>query len=141
MNKSIFPRITWMPFGDDNKSNRRYDESGTPFKISALSVPTPDVRWEISYFSGFFQCQPYDAATGAPRNDVIAGMRFYAPEDHYDPRPNTPKQLLERKTREVGHASGSRGTLYRGHAVSISSGAGVLHISWDFDEYKHPKID
>lgn len=130
-----------MPTGDANKGNRQYDESGKPFNISALSVPTPDIRWEMSYFSGSFQCRPYDVGTGAPRNDVIASIRLYAPQDIYDPRPDAPKKLLERKAREVANIGGSSGSLSRGHAALIICGAGMLYISWQFDEYKHPKIE
>ncbi len=129
MSKSSFPRITWMPFGDSNRDKRRYDDSGRPFNVSGLSVPTPNVRWEVSYFSGSFQCRPFDATTGAPHPNVIAGATLYAQE----PRNRSPQQ--------VGSIAGSHGTLSRGHALCIDCGAGVLHVSWDFDEYKHPKID
>lgn len=140
MSNNQFTKITWIPTGDANKNNQQYDESGKPFKVSALSVPTPDIRWEIKYFSGSFQCCPYDAETGALRKDVTASIRLYAPQDIYDPRPNTPKKLLERKAIEVANIGGSSGSLSRGNAMLIICGAGMLHISWQFDEYKHPTI-
>ena len=118
-----------MPYGDKNKNSRRFGESGIPFNVSAFSVPTPDVRWEISFFSGSFECRPYDAATGAPRTDVIAGVTLYAP------------RLPGRTPQQVAHIGGSSGSLISGHAVLIDCGAGVLHISWNFDEYKHPEIN
>ena len=129
-----------MPFGDKNKGNRRYDDSGRPFKVSVLSVPTPDTRWEISFFSGSIECYPFAVTTGVVRRDIVADMTFYSPEDHYDPRPDTPKQLLERRPRQVASVGGYDGTLSRGNAVLINCGAGILHISWDFDEYPHPSI-
>lgn len=141
MPKQSFPKITWFPLGDKNKGKGRYDDSGRPFEVTALSVPTPDTRWVIKYFSGSFECYPYDETTGARRDDVTADVRLFAPEHIFDPRPDAPKQPPTRRAQQVAIVDGYRGSLSRGHAVTISCGAGTLHVSWEFDEYQHPKID
>jgi hypothetical protein len=99
-----------------------------------------DTIWEIEVFSGSISCTPFKP-TGERDDNVIGGFQLFTPSNIVNPTPGASKTDIDRRPTLVANVAGSKMRLERGHAVVVECGAGVLHVSWDYPEYPHPKVE
>ncbi len=133
-----FMLITWVCNSGENHGKKLRHENGTPFNLSAIDVVTK-TKWKIHAFGGAIECVPY-TEKGELDVNLIAGFRLYTPNNRVNPAPDAPKTDVDRRPELVANVDGWRMRLERGHAVIVICGAGILHVSWDYPEYEHPKV-
>ena len=116
----------------------RHDHGG-PFNSVEID-PVTGMEWHIEIFSGGIRCYPKKGEEYI--RDVVASISLYAPRNLYNPRPTGDLKVdVDRRLSLVANVGGCTMRLQRGYAAVISFGVSSLHVSWDYPEYEHPKVE